>query len=265
VLEHVLGGAAAALLTAVLMTWVARAFPLRPGLGQGPTLEELAPKYAKWEGVFVAIYIVSWAPVTYGLWLLLQQLSDWNATTLGPAEILITADPWFWTLPAFFLALVLPGAPLTWLAHRLLGPRFAEYDRYLSLKHRMDWARANRVALQVTGWGCALAIFLGLNWYVLVRADALVINRLLGVTEDVHPWASFRSIRTAPRFVAPNGSVKQRRQWLVTFEDGTTWSTLGGLPREQTAAQTAALIAALSARARLPVEEIPVFEKYALW
>ena len=263
-LERLIGGVVGAILTALLMAWAARAFPPPRSLGPGPTLEELAPRYGKWEALFIAVYMVSWAPVTYVLWWLLDALSDFNARTLGPAEIVLTADPWFWVLPAFFVALVLPGAPLTWLARRLLGPRFAEYDRYLVLKHNMDYARANRIAFRIAGWGSALAVFLGLNWYVLVRDDALVVNRLLAVVEDVHPYSEVRRILTAPEFIAPNGSVKVRREYLVTFADSGTWSTMG-LPREQTAEQKAALLRIVSDRSAVPVEEIPLFEKYALW
>lgn len=257
------GALAAALITGLAMAWVARAFPSRD-ITEGPTLEQLAPRYGKWEALFIVVYMASWAPVTFVAWLLLRALAGWNAAALGPADFVLTADPVFWVLPAFFLALVLPGAPLTWLARRLLGARFAEYDRYLVLKHGYDYARANRAALRVVGWGCAAAVFLGLNWYVLVRDDALVVNRLLAVTDDVHPYGDIRSIRTAPRLIAPNGSVKERREWLVTFADGATWST-SGLPGDLDEAQKAALIRPIAARAGVAVEEIPVFEKYALW
>ena len=263
-LERIIGGVAAALLTALAMAWLARTFPPPRTLGPGPALEELAPRYLKWETLFVVAYMVSWAPVTYALWWLLNALSDLNAGTLGPAAIILTADPWFWALPAFFVALVLPGAPLTWLARRLLGPRFAEYERYLVLKHNMDYARANRLAFRVMGWGSALAVFLGLNWYVLVRDDALVVNRLLAVTEDAYPYAAIRSIVTAPKLVPPSGDTVSRREFLVTFADGATWSTQG-LPREQTEEQKAALIRSVSERAGVPVEEIALFEKNALW
>ena len=262
--ERIIGGVAAAILTALVMAWLARAFPPPRTIGPGPALEELAPRYQKWEVLFIVVYMVSWAPVTFVLWWLLDALSDFNGRTLGPAVIILTADPWFWALPAFFVALVLPGAPLTWLARRVLGPRFAEYERYLVLKHHMDYARANRLAFRVIGWGSALAVFLGLNWYVLVRDDALVVNRLLTVTEDVHPYAGVRSIVTAPKLVAPNGNVVSRREFLVTFADGGTWSTQG-LPREQTAEQKAALVREVSERSGVAVEEIPLFEKYALW
>lgn len=263
-LVQLLGAVAAAVLTALAMHWAMHAFPSRPDPGEGATLEELAPRYGKWEGLFVSLYLASWVPVTYVLWRLLRALADWNASLLGPADFVLTAEPLFWLLPAFFAALVLPGAPLTWLARRMLGPRFAEYDRYLVLKHRYDYARANRAALRVTGWGCALAVFLGLDWYVLVRDDALVVNGLVAVTDEVRPYADIRSIRTASRFIAPNGSVKERREWLVTFADGGTWSTFG-LPAEQTELQKAAMVGSISARAGVTVEEIAVFEKYALW
>lgn len=258
-----IGAMAAAIAVPIVMAFLAKAFPAKTKAPSDASLESLKPRYAKWELGLTFLYIALWAPVTAAIWVPLQKAADWNAQLLAPADYRVTPEPAFWFIPAFFLALVVAAIPATWIAKRLLGSKFNEYETYLQLKHRLDYARVNRLACWVVGWLVAIAVALGLNWYVVIRSDALVVNSLIGLTEIVYPFSDVQTIQTAPQLIAPNGNVVQRREFLVTFGSGGTWST-NALPTKLSESEKRSMVQFISDRSGTAIEEIDVFDKWVL-
>lgn len=257
------GALAATITVPIAMALLAKAFPAKSSPQSAATLESLKRKYAKWENRLKFVYLALWVPVTAAIWLPLQTISDWHGQLLSPAESRITPGPIFWFIPAFFLALVLSAMPLAWLTKKWLGPNFHEYETYIRLKTKYDIDRVNRSLYWIVGVLFTLAVFLGLDWYVLVRADALVVNPLLGFGETVHPYTDVITIQTAPRLIAPNGNIVWRREFVVRFRDGQTWST-NSIPANMREAEKRELATLISKRSGTPIEEIAVFQKDAL-
>jgi MFS family permease len=257
------GAIAAAIVVPIAMALLARRFPPTIAIRPETSLEALKPKFSKWETGLTVLYMALWVPVTGAIWLPLQAASGFVAQLLGPADFRITPGPIFWFIPAFFLALAVAALPATRIAKRLLGERFTEYETYLQLKHKMDFARVNRLACIAIGWLVAIAVALGLNWYVLIRSDAFVLNSLLSLQEVVHPYSDIQALQTAPQFIAPNGNMVRRREFLIRFKDGSTWSTKD-LPVTLSQSEKRAMLERVSERSGVPIEELRGFGKWVL-
>ncbi len=257
------GALAAAIVVPIVMALLAKAFPPTVTAQSGASLETLKPKFAKWEVRLSLLYVALWIPVTGAIWLPLQATSDFTASLLGPADFRITPGATFWFIPAFFLALAVAAVPLKWVAARLLGPDYTEYETYLALKHRIDFARVNRLTCWAVGWLVGIIVALGLNWYVLIRSDAFVINPLFSFSETVHPYSDVQAIQTAPQLIAPNGNIVRRREFLIRFRDRSIWSTQN-LPVTLNESEKRTMLEKVAERAGLPIEELQSFGKGVL-
>ena len=258
-----LGAICAAIAVPIVMAILAKALPPSGAVRSTRSLEDLKPIFTKWEVGLAFIYMGLWGPITGAIWLPLQAASGLVARSLGPAEIRIIPGAVFWLIPALFLALAVASLPTTWIAKRLLGERFNDYEAYLQLKHNIDYRRANRLALIVIVWLVAVTIGLGLNWYVLVRTDAFVVNPLFGLREIVHPYNDIQGIQTAPELIAPNGNTVRRREFLIKFRDNSTWST-SDLPAEMPLSEKRSMLETISERSGKSIEDIRVFAKWVL-
>ena len=162
--------------------------------------------------------------------------------------------------PGVFLALLISVTPVTWIAKRLLKSRYQEYEAYNRLKTKFDISRVNRLFYWGFGVGCGVAVFVALNWYVLIRQEALIVHRALAVQEDRYSYADVRIIRTAPALIAPNGNTVYRREFVVTFANGRILSTSSRLS-ELTESRKRALMQLISARSNIPIQGTAVFER----
>jgi hypothetical protein len=255
-------GSTVALVVAVAvplaMKALARFFPDRaPPVATAASLEELQARYGKWDAIVFLVAAAACAPLGWLLWLALRGLAAAIAALLPPAEFLWVVGPPYWGLPAALLAFGLLFPVASWVERRLLGERLAEYRVYQRLKTRMDVARVGRLFGTVLALAAAVAILLGLDCSVQLRADELVINRYLGLGEVRHPMHEVVAIRTAPALVAPNGNLVARREYVVRFADGTSWST-NGLLAEVTPEERRRFAERLAELSGAPVEEVEV-------
>ena len=255
-----LGALAASIAVPIALALLARLLPASTTDSAGPTLEELRPKYKKWDEGLTVLFLVLCAPITLALARGLQWLSARHAELLPPAEIILTAMPAYWYLPALFLSLLCALQIVTWMSILLLKDRYKELERYATLKSGTNLAKATRLVVVAIALPSAVAIFLGLNWYVLVTEDELVVNRLLSVSEDRYPIKRIESIRTAPRLIAPNGNVVHRREYVVRFPNGGFWST-DWSPANLDDEAKRMIIGSLSRKSGVPIREVDVFKR----
>jgi hypothetical protein len=220
--------------------------------------------FTRWERGLTLAYVLLWFPIAAAVWFLLVTLVDWHTALLPPAEVRITPDGLAWATPSLFAAIGLAAFPADWIARALLRADYPRYQAYYRAKHSYDVDRANRGAFGFIGVLFCAAVALGLNWYVLVRNDALVVNPLLGFRDVVMPYADVQAIQTAPRLTAPNGNIVTRREYLVKFRGGTFWTT-NNLMAEIADGEKNRIASFISERSGIPVEEIPLFTKEALY
>lgn len=255
--------AAVALTVPLALRGLAWLFPAPPAPDVGATLEELRPRYQGLETALGFGALAACAPVGYGLWHALRGLAALRAALLPPAEVVWVATPYYWAVPAIFLAIGLAIPIGTALERLVLRGRLAEYLAYQRLKWGMDASRVSRLLLAVVGTLCAGLVFLGLDWSVRLERDVLVLNRYLSVGDERFAIADVAEIRTAPALVAPNGNRVYRREWVVRFAGGRSWTT-NNLLSETPPEEKARLIAALAERSGVAVEEVEVLGREEL-
>jgi hypothetical protein len=119
----------------------------------------------------------------------------------------------------------------------------------------MDVQRVARIVGTVVSLAAAVFVFLGLDWCVRVDRDGLTLNRFLSVGAERHAWTNVREIRTAPALVAPNGSRVARREYVLRFADGRSWSTNQDLAHASPA-EKRRLVSILAERSGVPISEV---------
>jgi hypothetical protein len=253
---------AASIGTIIIIAVLATAFPVKtPDVtSQAANLAALTLRYRRWDAAFGTCYFITCLLCTALIWTLFVAWSRWHSSLLVDADVKLTTGPAYYFIPAFFWSLLVGIAPVNWVGIRVLKTRYQEYEIYRSLKANSSVSRFNRFANFGYALACSTALFLGLNWYVLVRQDGLIVHRVFAVTEDRYNYAEVRSIRTAPALIAPNGHTVYRREFVATFSDGRKLST-NSLLMKLPEARKRTLMALISARSHIPVQEISVFQR----
>ncbi len=252
------GAMAAAVGVPITMRALARLFPARPAPRETAlTLDELRARYQGWELGLGFGALVGAIPFAFLFWLVLCALAAAHAKLLPPAELVWSAAPFLWSIPAMFLGLVVMFPVGGLLARRLLRDRYDEYLAYQQLKSGMDAAKVARILGTVVSLAAAVFVFLGLDWSVRADREALTLNTFLSIGDVRHPWADVRAIRTAPSFIAPNGNRVSRREYVVRFADGRSWSTDGELS-DASPAEKQRLAALVAERSGVAIEEVRV-------
>ncbi|HEV8585958.1 MAG TPA: hypothetical protein VGT02_13400 [Methylomirabilota bacterium] len=250
----------AALAVAGVVAVLARRFPARVAPDDGPSLEELKPRFARVEGLAAAVYLVTAAVLTLPIWWVLATGAELRAALLPDAEHTLIVLSLYWVIPAMFLALVAAAVPTTAVLRRRLGAAYRDYERYTALKARYDARQVLRILVPLVGAGCGVMIVLGLDFYLLIARDAIVINRYFSLGEERHALVDLVEVRTAPAFTAPNGNTVHRRLYVLVFADGSRYAT-SYLPRDPTPAEQRVMFTELARRAGRPVVEVPIFTR----
>jgi hypothetical protein len=151
----------------------------------------------------------------------------------------------------------------TLVARMLLGERYPEYLAYTQLKSGMDVQKVARIVGTVVSLAAAAFVFLGLDWCVRVDRDGLTLNRFLSVGEEQHAWTNVREIRTAPALVAPNGNRVARREYVLRFADGRSWSTNQDLA-DASPAEKRRLVTLVAERSGVRIDEVALLRNEEL-
>ena len=107
---------------------------------------------------------------------------------------------------------------------------------------------------------CFGLIFLGLRAHVQLTNDALVVNGIFSPSEVRYPLADVQNIETSGRFVAPNGKLVSRREYVVIFNDGRRWSTTF-IPSDPDPEAKRKFMRMIADRSGKPIEEVDLFAK----
>ncbi len=254
-----LGAAAAAVGVPLVLALFARLFPTKPSPASGRSAEYLTKEYAKWERRAGFLYLAIAVPLGLLWWVLLIHLGSWVDRRLPEAEYTMTVGGLYWMLPAMALALVSAARPADLLLRRVLGDRYAEFMEYQTVKYRFDAARVNRLVFGGCALGCAVFIFLGFDFYVLVQSDRLIVNGYFSLAERVRPFDTITDIKTAPKLIAPNGNTVHRREFVITFRSPDTWST-NYLPDRFPNERKPEVVEYISRVSGVPIREVEVLQ-----
>jgi hypothetical protein len=240
-------------------SFLGRLFPLRRA-PDARSLDDLRAEYGRWDAISALVTTVAAAPLAYAWWRLFLAVapgvgfaSDGDVFSLRPTGV-------FWAPPAMLLGILCAAPILDQVLKRSLGPRYREYEEYVSLRNGFDSKRLAAPvfvvfgALAVVG---ALAIF---DWHVRFAASEIRLDPLLGVGERTISYADVKAITTAPAFVAPIGRTVERRTYVLRFSDGSTWNT-GQDPSGATCDDLRAVMETIAQRSGVPITEVPVLTR----
>jgi hypothetical protein len=205
------------------------------------TLETLSRRYRVWEAIAIVplfLFIVSlgfaW---DYALW----AIAGRHLRSLGPSMHLLAPPHDMWRVAALFLGILSATLPMHWLYQRLLGEGYEEYTLYTNLKYRFDTWKAFRVIAYPLGVFCVVFVVLGLDCYIRLTPQAIVINRFLGLGETRYAYGQVRELKVAQFVRAPNGNVVLRPHVVVEFTDGFRLTTNGAILDQRLERDVAAL------------------------
>lgn len=260
----VLAAVSASIGIQITLFFLVKLFPASPSAVTALSMPELKAKYQKWLGIMGVLIFVITPPLAYFFYLALNALAAWSATFLPPAEVTFAPMPaGYWGLPAIMLGLAGSGFVLLPLYKWILGSRYPEFLAFWSRDSKMDPIKANLFVLNIVVALALMGVVLGLRPYVQLRGDELAVKTYFSLGEHRYKIADIRRIRTAAHFIAPNGDTVARREYIVSFTGHRSWDT-NYMPTEPDLATKRAFIETLAQRARVPIEEVPLFKKHEL-
>jgi len=258
----VCAGAAVTLIWLPIMySLLRKLFPAQAAPPSGLPPEELKAKYRKWVNMLGVLMFLTGVLLSIGLWFAMSALAKWSAQQLPSAVVTFAPiTPRYWAVPALLLGLVCGGMAAMWIVRSVLGARYGEFLDYWCQSSGMNSVRANVFVFQVSAALCVGLVSLGLRAHVQLRDDALVVNGIFSTREVHYPLADVQSIETSGRFVAPNGILVSRREYVVLFSDGRRWSTMF-IPSDPDADTKSQFIRMIADRSGKPIEEVALFAK----
>jgi hypothetical protein len=245
----------------IMFALLRKLFPVRAAPSSGLPFADLKAKYRRWVNMLGLLMFVTGGLFAIGLWFVMSALASWSAHQL-PSAIVTFAPitPRYWAVPSLILGLVCGGMAAMWIVHRLLGARYSEFLDYWCQSSGMNSVRANVFVFQLSAALCVVLISLGLRAHVQLTDDALVVNGMFSPSEVTYPLAEIQNIETSGRFVAPNGMLVSRREYVVIFSDGRRWSTTF-IPSDPDPETKRNFIRMISDRSGKPIEEVTLFSK----
>ena len=235
-----------------------RLFPFSPS-APGPSSEELKGKYQKWLSRMAVFMMVTWPVSAATVYPAFRAAGNAAARALPEADITFApAFPGYWGLPAGLFGLAFAGFASMWAVKALLGPAYPEFLLFWSKSGRMDPVKTNLVLMSVVMAMAMMSMLLGLEAHVQLRGETLIVHGFTPI-ERTYDLAQLRSIRSAPRFVAPNGDVVTRREYVLSF-GRRRWDTMY-IPSDPPLSAKTALVAEISKRAGVPIDELPVLQR----
>lgn len=258
----VLSSALVAFAIPIVFWWLARKYPAPQLSAEGPSLEELRPKYRKWDWIILPAYMALWIPVSAAIYGPLHFVARWQAQAMqeNADTLVFFMDGSALWVPAFFMALLLSGAILTPALKAVLKARYAEYERYTALRYGFDQNRVIKGFVIIICAAFVVAVFAFFDAYVVASPHELRVNTLLGL-ERRYAYSEISEVLTAPALVAPNGNVVHRRVFLLKFKDGTSYSTINMPEHEIGNRSPFALIQSIVQRSGVSTKEKAVFER----
>ncbi|HWE35850.1 MAG TPA: hypothetical protein VG406_04700 [Isosphaeraceae bacterium] len=225
-----LGHAAGIIVTGLAFALCRGLIPVRPGAADEPPLtDEERRRYARWESASIVPLFV-FAPLLGFAWYLALR----DATRLFPHDrpgTLFLVEPIgvYWMLPALFLGIVSSAVPMTLLYRALLGDRFGRFVRSCNERVGFDSWRLLRWLTALIALGSVAWFVVGVTTFACFDGAGVEIARPLEFRGTYYNYARVRTIEHRATFRAPNGNTISRPHYVVSFDDGSSWSTRGGL------------------------------------
>ncbi len=226
----------------------------------GRSKADLKKEFHRWFQCEPYVLLAFMVPTTFLSWKLLLLIAGLMPLDIPEEGYALVPPRGFWFLPAMiFVAPVPTGLLAIQVFKLLLRGRYPDYVRYVELEQGIDESAVEKPLIAILGALAALAIWLSAHWYVYFTPDEIVVNALFRLREERFAYTEVSEIQTAPAFVAPLGNRVHRREYVVRFRNGRSWSSDSTLAADQSALLPA-IVRYVSERSGVPVEEVAVLD-----
>jgi hypothetical protein len=193
-------------------------------------------------------------------WYLLDVVGTQMASRLPSARFTLVQSAFYWLLPALLLGFIAAAKLVDLIAAWLFGvEQLKGYREFEEVRYQIGPGAGMFMAIALPIL-CIMFVALGLNHFVLVQEDRMVISGWINKTTRTLPYDSLVSIKTAPILIAPIGSEVTRREYVLQFKNGQRWNTANA-PMSLTHREKSRMIAFISQASGIPVTEVPVLNR----
>lgn len=226
--------------------------------------DEAKKRFRKLDGRSNGIFLLLTIVFGVAIYFVLKLISQWRFSMLPPAIMSFPIGGFAFVVPAMFAGTGVAAMAFGPLHHRRWPEDAKWYSLYLSNKrYGCDYDRlCFNLGVAVLVLALA-AVPECLNTYVQVRDDSFVVHPFFGLREHVYAATDVDSIKTAPKFVAPNGRVRYDRDYVVYFKNGDKWEARD-LPSDSPYDERR-VVEWLSEKSGVPITEISVFQTSDLY
>ena len=226
----------------------------------GRSKADLKKEFHRWFQYPPFVFLAFMVPSTFLSWKLLLLIAGLMPLEIPEEGYALVPPREYWILPAMMFVAPAPAGLLTKRVFKLLlKDRYPDFARYVDLESGIDDSALEKPVIATLGVLAALAIWLSAHWYVYFTPDEIVVNRLFRLREERFAYAEVSEIQTAPAFVSSLGKRVHRREYVVRFRNGRSWSTDSTLAADQPAL-VLAIVRYVSERSRVPIEELRVLD-----
>jgi hypothetical protein len=206
-----------------------RAFPVRRNDAEAPLTDQERRVYRRWE-IGSLLPFFAFAPLLSYLWYLALRGAAGLFDPATPSTLyLVQPIMEFLLFPAMFLGIVSSAIPMEWIYRFFLRERYPRYVRFCNERAGFD-------ATRVGWWLVGLIIAASAFFFIFVvtsfaRFDetGVEVGRHLAFRSTFYEYSRVKAIEHRATFLGTNGKTILRPHYIITFDDGTSWSSRGGL------------------------------------
>lgn len=224
------------------------------------SLDDLRNEFAKWEFFIGIIFIIFAGLSGYLWWLLFVKIEMLSAHRFENAIFVIASSGSIWAFPAMAAGMGSGAILADYVLKLLLKERYKDYSSYQNLKYKINTEALGKPFLSFLGIATFLIIFLLMNWYTIFMPGEVKVNRFWSLSEEKYQYKDITRIVTAPLMTAPNGSIVNRREYVIIFNNGKKWTT-NLAPRDLTLEQKNEIAQFISKASQIPISEVKILEK----
>jgi hypothetical protein len=239
-----------------LATLVLRRFyAIDRALPAARTVEELRREFSDWQKRYKTAAASAMLGAASLWWAIIAAIAPHLRNLPQTAVYRFLPNAWMWLAPAVFLGLLSAEPVVDAHFRRLLGDRYAEFERFQRLLSGVDERRLwfFKPALLLL---CAIGGYLIFDTYAYFTNAEIVTNKFWSLREERHRYSDVDRIETAPYVLERSGRRTRGRPVLIGFKDGSSWSTHSD-PSGSAPAVHDALARFVSERSSVRVTEVP--------
>jgi hypothetical protein len=257
-LPAILGFLAASVAVPLVMRFFSRVYPVDRGTLEHPPRLDLAEfrKTLREEKAVTFVGAVVFSLIWWQcLWTAVRVLRK-----LPDDSFVLVPRPYAWLIPGMGLGMITTGLVIGPVLRWRLGDRFADFVRHRDRLRGFDERKVARIVYSTVALLVAAVAILLADNYAYFSSSDIVINPFWSIRERRYQYSDVAWIGTAPEFVAPNRRPVRRREYVIRFKDGSSWSTLDD-PSGLSMSRKNALAHFVSSLSGQGITELPILER----